>query len=61
VADVYQALSEKRPYRESLPHEVVMGIMDKDAGTRLDATCLDVLRPNGANVAEEVKIKTAAV
>jgi putative nucleotidyltransferase with HDIG domain len=60
AADVYQALSEKRPYRESLPHEVVMGIMDKDAGTRLDATCLDVLRPNAQSApAEEVKVKAA--
>ena len=44
VADVYQALAEKRPYREALPHEVVMNIIDKEAGTKLDGSCLDVLR-----------------
>jgi putative nucleotidyltransferase with HDIG domain len=44
VADVYQALTEKRPYRESLTHEAAMGIMDKDAATKLDANCLDVLK-----------------
>ena len=44
AADVYQALAEKRPYREGLPHDVVMSLMDKDAGTKLDASCLEVLR-----------------
>ncbi len=60
VADVFQALTEKRPYRESLPHEVVMEIMGKDAGTRLDAGCLDVLRANGSTTAKE-DAKYAAV
>ena len=56
AADVYQALSEKRPYRESLSHEVVMGIMDKDAGTKLDAACLDILRSSGrAELKEEAQ------
>ena len=46
VADVYQALSEKRPYRDSLPAKVVFGIMDKDAPTQLDPQCLDALKQN---------------
>lgn len=46
VADVYQALSEKRPYREGLSAKTVFGIMDKDAQVRLDADCLDVLKKN---------------
>jgi putative nucleotidyltransferase with HDIG domain len=44
VADVYQALSEKRPYRESLPLDVVFGIMDREALTRIDGNCLDALK-----------------
>jgi HD-GYP domain-containing protein (c-di-GMP phosphodiesterase class II) len=44
VADVYQALSEKRPYRESLPLDIVFGIMDRDVPVRLDADCLDALK-----------------
>jgi putative nucleotidyltransferase with HDIG domain len=44
VADVFQALTEKRPYRESLPYEVVMNIMEKDTPAKLDANCLDVLK-----------------
>ncbi len=44
VADVYQALSEKRPYREGLADNVVFGIMEKDAPERLDPKCLDALK-----------------
>jgi putative nucleotidyltransferase with HDIG domain len=44
VADVYQALREKRPYRESLPTKVVFGIMAEDAEKRLDLDCLTALK-----------------
>jgi HD-GYP domain-containing protein (c-di-GMP phosphodiesterase class II) len=44
VADIFQALSEKRPYRDSLPLEVVLGIMEKDVPHRLDAKCFEVLK-----------------
>jgi putative nucleotidyltransferase with HDIG domain len=53
VADVYQALSEKRPYREGLEDEVVFGIMEKDAPTRLDPKCLDALKQNSGSTAAE--------
>ena len=48
VADVYQALSEKRPYREGLADNVVFGIMEKDAPRQLDPKCLDALRQNSS-------------
>jgi len=44
VADVYQALSEKRPYREGLSAKVVFNMMEEDATTRLDAECLTALK-----------------
>ena len=44
VADVYQALTEKRPYRDNLPLEVVFGIMEKEAPSCLDGDCLDALK-----------------
>lgn len=44
VADVYQALSEERPYRQGLPNNVVFGMMDEDAPSRLDPKCLDALK-----------------
>ena len=53
VADVYQALSEERPYREGLPNKVVFGIMDEDAPSRLDPKCLDALKQHKAVKEEE--------
>jgi HD-GYP domain-containing protein (c-di-GMP phosphodiesterase class II) len=31
VADVYEALTAERPYREALGHETAMGILGRDA------------------------------
>ena len=59
VADVFQALSEKRPYRESLPNDRVMGIMEKDAGIKLDANCLDALRASTRTASQEPKCAVA--
>ncbi len=44
VADVFQALTEKRPYREGLPLDVVFGMMEKDSGQHLDPQCLAALK-----------------
>ncbi len=44
VADVFDALSAKRPYRDALPLDEVFRIMDKDAGVALDARCIDILK-----------------
>ena len=46
VADVFQALSEKRPYREGLPFDVVFAMMEKDGASHLDPDCLAVLKEN---------------
>jgi putative nucleotidyltransferase with HDIG domain len=43
IADIYDALSSKRPYRDALPPEQVFQIMKKEAPHALDATCLEVL------------------
>jgi putative nucleotidyltransferase with HDIG domain len=44
IADIYDALSAKRPYRDALPLEKVFQIMDKDAPHALDANCLEALK-----------------
>lgn len=44
VADVYQALSETRAYREGLAPEVVLKMMAPDVSKKLDAKCFDALR-----------------
>ncbi len=41
VADVFDALSAKRPYREALPLPKVFAILDSDS---LDAGCVDALK-----------------
>ncbi len=43
VADVYAALSEERPYRESLDLAQVAAIMTKDIPHKLDPECYDAL------------------
>ncbi|HST12823.1 MAG TPA: HD domain-containing phosphohydrolase [Terriglobales bacterium] len=44
VADVYQALSERRPYREGLPPKTVFAMLDEDSEKRLDPECLEALK-----------------
>jgi len=43
VADVFDALSAKRPYREALPLEKVFAMMREDAPHALDPECLEAL------------------
>lgn len=61
VADVYQALSEKRPYRESLPLETVFSMMDRDIPGRLDAGCLSALKQSQPQIRAADKAKGHAV
>lgn len=49
VADIFDALSAKRPYRDALPLEKVFEIMRKDAPHALDPTCLEALEQSGAS------------
>jgi len=51
VADMYQALSEKRPYREGLPAKVVFATLEQDGHKRLDPECLAALRERRAEEA----------
>ena len=44
VADIFDALHAKRPYRDSLPAEVVFSMMDKDAPKHLDPECMEALK-----------------
>lgn len=60
VADVFQALSEKRPYRESLPLEVVFNIMDRDIPHRLDGECLAALKRSKSRMQSQEQDKEKA-
>jgi putative nucleotidyltransferase with HDIG domain len=43
VADMYEALAAKRPYRQDLSEEQVMDIIHKNVGTALDPACVEAL------------------
>jgi HD-GYP domain-containing protein (c-di-GMP phosphodiesterase class II) len=43
VADVYDALTQKRPYREALPKEQALEILTRESGKRLCPTSVAVL------------------
>jgi HD-GYP domain-containing protein (c-di-GMP phosphodiesterase class II) len=43
VADIFDALAAKRPYRDAMPLEKVFDIMRKEAPRAIDAQCLDAL------------------
>lgn len=44
VADIFDALSAKRPYRDALPLETVFHMMQKDAPKALDQACFEALK-----------------
>jgi HD-GYP domain-containing protein (c-di-GMP phosphodiesterase class II) len=44
VADIYDALSAKRPYREALPREEVFRIIGKEVPRLLDGQCFEALK-----------------
>jgi putative nucleotidyltransferase with HDIG domain len=44
VADIFQALAQNRPYRDSLPPQAVLGILrDEQQGGRLDGSLVDLV------------------
>jgi putative nucleotidyltransferase with HDIG domain len=44
VSDIYDALAAKRPYRDALPLEQVLEIMQRDSPRALDGACLEALK-----------------
>jgi HD-GYP domain-containing protein (c-di-GMP phosphodiesterase class II) len=44
VADVYDALTADRVYREAWPAERALALLDEDTGTAFDAECVAALR-----------------
>ena len=43
VADIYDALAAKRPYRDALPKEMVLQIIAKEVPRALDPDCFNAL------------------
>lgn len=44
VADMFEALASRRPYRQDLTEEEVMDILMKNVGTALDPACVEALK-----------------
>lgn len=45
VADVFDALCSKRPYKEAMSFDEAMAILNRDSGTHFDPAVMDVFRP----------------
>ena len=60
VADVFQALSEKRAYRDALPCDVVLKMMVTDVPAKLDSDCFEALKSRRAALANESKANAHA-
>ena len=43
VADIYEAMSAKRPYRDAMPWEKIQAMLAKDAGAGVDPECFAAL------------------
>jgi HD-GYP domain-containing protein (c-di-GMP phosphodiesterase class II) len=50
VADIFDALSARRPYRDAMPLEQVFALIRKDAPRALDATCVEALFASEADL-----------
>jgi HD-GYP domain-containing protein (c-di-GMP phosphodiesterase class II) len=51
TADIFDALTAERPYRAAMPVSKAFAIMDADAGTAIDPTCLAALKRAMSEVA----------
>ena len=64
VADIFDALRAKRPYRDSLPLEKTFSIMRGESPHALDLPCLEALiaakTSSEPSVLERPKVRTAA-
>lgn len=60
VADVFDALCSKRPYKEPMSLDTVMGILEKDTGTHFDPSVMEVFRPMARQTYEHLADATEA-
>lgn len=58
VADVFDALSSKRPYKEPMPFEQVMAILEKDAGRHFDPNIIKVFGKIASEIREQLEDST---
>lgn len=54
VADVFDALCSKRPYKEPMGFEAVMAILEKDTGSHFDPAVMAVFNPMAREIFERL-------
>lgn len=54
MADVFDALCTKRPYKEPMGFEAAMGILDKDTGSHFDPGVMAVFKPMAKDIFERL-------
>ncbi|NVJ93111.1 MAG: HD domain-containing protein [Methylocystaceae bacterium] len=55
IADVFDALSSKRPYKDPMPYDKVMKILKEDTGTHFDARLMDLFIPISKEVSSKLE------
>lgn len=50
VADVFDALCSKRPYKEAMPFDAAMAILERDTGSHFDPGVMAVFRDMAADI-----------
>lgn len=58
VADVFDALSSKRPYKDPMPFERVMAILRKDSGSHFDPKVIHVFEKISEEIMRNLKNST---
>jgi HD-GYP domain-containing protein (c-di-GMP phosphodiesterase class II) len=55
IADVFDALSSKRPYKDPMSYDKVMKILKEDTGTHFDARLMDLFIPISKEVSSKLE------
>jgi HD-GYP domain-containing protein (c-di-GMP phosphodiesterase class II) len=60
VADVFDALCSKRPYKEPMGFDAAMAILEKDTGSHFDPAVMAVFRPMARAIFDQLASSTEA-
>jgi HD-GYP domain-containing protein (c-di-GMP phosphodiesterase class II) len=60
VADVFDALCSKRPYKEPMGFDAAMAILEKDTGSHFDPSVMDVFRTISRGIFDRLANSTEA-
>ena len=58
MADVFDALCSKRPYKEPMDIETVMSILERDTGSHFDPAVMDVFRTMAGEIFDRLSGST---